>query len=96
MQTLALFLVISLAALSGCVTLPDLEDGVTAQAAAADYPLLRPQDELLADADASESDQASERADLAARVAALQTRAVNLQSDVLGAAEKDRLTPGQP
>lgn len=96
MQTLALFLVISLAALGGCVTLPDLEDGVTAQAKEADYPLLRPQDELLADADAAESDQVSERADLAARVAALQNRAANLRSDVLEQAEKDRLTPGQP
>lgn len=96
MQTLALFLVISLAALSGCVTLPDLEDGVTAQAEAADFPLLRPQDDILAGADAAESDEASERAELAARVAALQSRAANLQTDVLGEAEKDRLTQGRP
>lgn len=82
--------------LTGCVALPEIEDGVTAEAEAAEYPTLRPRDEIIATVEANQSDEAAERAALDARVRRLEARAAALQGEVIAADEKDRLERGLP
>lgn len=89
----ALFAV--LIGLAGCVALPDIADSVTAEAEAADYPVLRPRDEIIATVEATQSEEAAERAVLDARVRRLEARAAALQGSVIAEDEKDRLERGQ-
>jgi hypothetical protein len=85
------FFLLAVLAVAACTTLPDVADGVTPQAEAADFPVLGPQDEILGAVEAAESDEAEERAALQARVAGLQNRAEALRGPVLTEADRRRM-----
>ncbi len=70
-------------ALSGCTQFPQLDAVVSESAKNAPYPTLAPVDGLLARANASTTDPAAVRGDLASRVAALRARAARLRGPII-------------
>jgi hypothetical protein len=94
MRLPALFVLLS--ALCACTTLPEIDDSVTPEAEAADYPTLQPVETIFARVEAAERDEAAERAALDARVRALEDRAEALRGDVLDADTRARLAATTP
>lgn len=78
-------------ALSGCTQFPQLDAVVSASAKSAAYPRLQPLDGVLARANASTTDPAALRGDLAARVAALRARAARLRGPIIEPAVRARM-----
>lgn len=85
-----------LTALCACTTLPEIDDNVTPEAEAADYPALQPVETIFARVQADESDEAAEHAALDARMQALEARAEMLRGDVLDADTRARLESTNP
>jgi hypothetical protein len=94
MRLSALFALLT--ALCACITLPEIDDSVTPEAEAADFPDLRPVDDILASVEAEESDALAEREALDARMQALEARAAGLRGDVLAESDRARLTGTRP
>ena len=90
-----------LAALAGlllltgaCTQFPELDERVTPELEAADYPALVPIDPILTAERTTGAAPAQETAAIDARVAALRSRAAALRGAVLSGAEEQRLAQG--
>jgi len=82
------------AALSACTQFPELDVTVPASAKNAPFPELKPLEPLLAPGSRLASDNAQTEATLAARVAALRTRAAGLRGNVIDPQTRTRMRAG--
>lgn len=89
-----LFVTVAALVLTGCAQFPELDQRVTADLDAADYPLLVPVDPLLAAATAGRVDVVQTQSTLEGRVDRLRARAARLRGSVLSGRERQRLARG--
>lgn len=86
--------VLTLCLISACTQFPELDETVTPELEAADFPALVPLDPILANARSAQSQTLRTEAALEARVANLRARAARLRGSVLSGPERQRLAEG--
>lgn len=85
---------LTLCLISACTQFPELDETVTPELEAADFPALVPLDPILANARSAQSQTLRTEAALEARVANLRARAARLRGSVLSGPERQRLAEG--
>lgn len=86
--------VLTLCLISACTQFPELDETVTPELEAADFPALVPLDPILANARSARGQTLRTEAALEARVVNLRARAARLRGSVLSGPERQRLAEG--
>ena len=88
------FLMCAVCLISACTQFPELDETVTPELEAADYPALIPLDPILIRTHSAPRTNTQTEAVLEARVANLRARAARLRGSVLTGRERQRLAEG--